>query len=57
MLRGAVDARTRVEMRGGDLEIEWQGGDAHIFMTGPAAEVFTGEIPLLAGEELETPDV
>jgi len=57
MLRGAVDARVRVELRGGDLEIEWEGDDTHIFMTGPAAEVFTGEIPLLADEELETPDV
>ena len=57
MLRGAVDARVRIELRGGDLEIEWEGGDAHIFMTGPAAEVFTGEIPLLADEELEAPDV
>ena len=57
MLRGVVDAQVRIELRGGDLEIEWDGSDAHVFMTGPAAEVFSGEIPLLADEEWETSDV
>ena len=57
MLRGVVDAQVRIELRGGDLEIEWDGGDAHVFMTGPAAEVFSGEIPLLADEEWETSNV
>ncbi len=28
---------------GGDLELEWREGDGHVYMTGPAAEVFTGE--------------
>ena len=46
MLRGAVDSKVRVELRGGDLQIEWAGGDASVFMTGPAAEVFTGRIPV-----------
>lgn len=53
MLRGAVDRRVRVELRGGDLEIEWADNNAHIFMTGPAAEVFTGQIPLLEDENTE----
>ncbi len=53
MLRGAVDRRVRIELRGGDLEIEWASDDAHIFMTGPAAEVFSGQIPLVGDEELE----
>ena len=35
-----------VELRGGELEIEWAGRDASVFMTGPAAEVFTGRVPL-----------
>ncbi|MEE3327328.1 MAG: diaminopimelate epimerase [Myxococcota bacterium] len=46
MLRGAVDRSVVIELRGGELEIEWADNDAHVFMTGPAAEVFTGEFPL-----------
>jgi diaminopimelate epimerase len=44
ILRGAVDERARVELRGGDLEIGWAGGAASVFMTGPAATVFTGTV-------------
>ncbi|MDJ0850180.1 MAG: diaminopimelate epimerase [Myxococcota bacterium] len=46
MLKGVVDSRVTIELRGGELEIEWPGGDAHVRMTGPAAEVYTGTIPL-----------
>ncbi len=46
MLRGGVDREVRVELRGGDLHIEWQGDDAPVFMTGPAAEVFRGRFPV-----------
>jgi diaminopimelate epimerase len=46
MLRGAADARVAVELRGGELEIAWEGHPASVFMTGPAATVFTGEIPV-----------
>lgn len=46
MLRGEVDDSVRVELRGGDLTIAWKGGDTSVFMTGPAAEVFTGRIPV-----------
>jgi diaminopimelate epimerase len=49
MLRGAVDDEVRIELRGGELEINWKGGDAPVIMTGPAAEVFTGDYPI--GEE------
>jgi diaminopimelate epimerase len=49
MLRGAVDDEVCIELRGGELEIDWKGGDAPVIMTGPAAEVFTGEYPM--GEE------
>jgi len=45
MLRGVADAEVAVELRGGELEIAWKGGPASVFMTGPAATVFTGEIP------------
>jgi len=44
MLRGAVDRKVWIELRGGELEIEWARDDARVFMTGPAAEVFTGRI-------------
>lgn len=42
-----------VELRGGNLEIEWRadGADAnHVFMTGNAVEVFRGEVELGANE-------
>ncbi len=49
ILRGATDARVRVELRGGDLDISWAGGSASVFMTGPAATVFTGTIEVEGG--------
>ncbi len=48
MLRGLVDRRITVELRGGELEIGWEDEAAPVFMTGPAAEVFTGRIDLPA---------
>ncbi len=44
-LLGAGDPRVRIELRGGELEIVWESPEAHVLMTGPAAEVFTGEAP------------
>jgi len=46
MLRGVVDRAVRVELRGGVLEVRWPGDEQHVQMTGPAAEVFTGRIPV-----------
>jgi diaminopimelate epimerase len=46
MLRGAVDRKVAIELRGGELTIEWANDDGSVFMTGPAAEVFTGLWPL-----------
>jgi len=46
MLRGLVDRAVRIELRGGELDIEWPDDAAHVRMTGPAAEVFTGRFPL-----------
>ncbi len=43
MLRGRLDRRVQIELRGGELEIEWPDDGAHVIMTGPAAEVFRGE--------------
>jgi len=48
-LTGRADREATVELRGGNLEIEWREGgpDAnHVFMTGEAVEVFRGEIEL-----------
>jgi diaminopimelate epimerase len=43
-LRGAVDDTVHVELRGGELRIDWPGrGEA--FLTGPASEIYRGEWP------------
>ncbi len=44
-LNGWTGRRITVHLLGGDLEIEW-AGDNHVYMTGPAVEVFSGEMPL-----------
>ena len=47
VLTDRADRNATVELRGGNLEIEWRdrGVDAgHVFMTGEAVEVFTGEV-------------
>lgn len=45
MLMGYTDGTVRVELRGGTLTIRWdRDGSGHCFMTGPAVEVFRGEI-------------
>ena len=31
-------------LRGGRLTVEWSEKDGHVWMTGPAEEVFEGEI-------------
>jgi len=42
VLAGQTDRKVTVHLPGGDLEIEWaESGD--VYMTGPAAEIFTGE--------------
>jgi diaminopimelate epimerase len=44
-LSGRSDRNVLIHLRGGDLAIEWNENDNHVYMTGPAAEVFTGEWP------------
>ena len=46
MLRGVVDRKLIVELRGGELEIVWADDRAPVLMTGPAQHVYTGSIPL-----------
>ncbi|HTW86745.1 MAG TPA: diaminopimelate epimerase [Candidatus Binataceae bacterium] len=52
-LTGRASRRATVELRGGNLEVEWReaGEQAnHVFMTGEAVEVFRGEIEVGADE-------
>ena len=45
-MRGLLDERTRVNLRGGYLHIEWRGEGDQLLMTGPATTVFEGQIAL-----------
>jgi diaminopimelate epimerase len=45
VLTGRSERRVNIHLRGGDLSIEWSEKDNHVYMTGPAAEVFSGEWP------------
>lgn len=45
-LRGLLDQRVEVELRGGKLVIEWQGEGAPVMMEGPATTVFEGQLRL-----------
>ncbi len=44
VLNGKSERRVTVRLRGGDLAIEWRATDGHVMMTGPATEVFSGEL-------------
>lgn len=46
ILNGYTDHKVLVHLRGGDLTIEYDEKNNHVFMTGPATEVFHGEIDL-----------
>lgn len=46
ILMGYTDNRVTVSLRGGDLTIRWDRESGHAFMTGPATEVFRGEIDI-----------
>ena len=46
ILNGFTDNDVLVHLRGGDLRIVYDEKSNHVFMTGPATEVFEGEIQL-----------
>jgi diaminopimelate epimerase len=46
VLTGRSRRNVAIDLVGGTLEIEWREADDHVYMTGPAAEVFSGEIDL-----------
>lgn len=43
---GLTEDTVEVQLKGGKLIIEWDRKSGHVFMTGPAVEVFHGEIQL-----------
>ena len=45
-LNGFTGRDVTVHLTGGDLLINWSEEDNHVYMTGPAVEVFSGEIGL-----------
>lgn len=45
-LRGLLDSRVDVELKGGRLVIEWQGEGSPVMMEGPATSVFEGQLRL-----------
>lgn len=45
VLTGRTGRELLAHLPGGDLTLRWDEATNHVFMTGPAAEVFTGEWP------------
>jgi diaminopimelate epimerase len=43
-IRGLLDHNVKVELPGGELEIEWNGAGTDVIMTGSATTVFEGQI-------------
>lgn len=46
ILRGLLDQRVTANLRGGSLTIEWHGEGHPVMMTGPASNVFEGQIQI-----------
>jgi len=44
--RNLLDSPVKVIARGGELSIAWSGGNSHVLLTGPAVNVFEGEIDI-----------
>lgn len=45
-LNGLAGPDVTIRLKGGDLRVEWAGEGRSVFMTGPAVEVFRGEMEL-----------
>lgn len=41
---GRAGRKSRIDLPGGSLDIEWSKGDGHVMMTGPASFVFKGKL-------------
>jgi diaminopimelate epimerase len=46
VLTGRTGRTILAHLPGGDLQLEWREADNGVYMTGPATEVFTGQIIL-----------
>jgi diaminopimelate epimerase len=46
VLRAVAERAVTIELRGGELQIEWPDAEGPVYMTGPAAEVFRGTLRL-----------
>jgi diaminopimelate epimerase len=46
VLNGYTERKATVHLLGGDLFIEWSETNQHVYMTGPATEVFKGQLSL-----------
>ena len=46
ILQKKLSNQVKVELRGGELTVQWQAKDASVIMTGSATSVFTGSIEL-----------
>lgn len=43
VINGKIARKVTVELKGGELQIEWNALDNHVYLTGPASFVFEGE--------------
>jgi len=43
VVNGKTARKVTVELKGGELQIEWNALDNHVYLTGPASFVFEGE--------------
>lgn len=46
MLNGLTERTVTIQLRGGNLKIEWNEKNNHVYMTGSATTVFTGNIDI-----------
>jgi diaminopimelate epimerase len=46
VINGLSDRQATLQLKGGQLEIEWNAMNQHVYMTGDAVRVFEGEISL-----------
>ena len=49
ILNGYTDTQVTVKLLGGDLKVFWDRDADQVYMTGPAVEVFSGNIELQGG--------
>ena len=47
VMQGKIKRKSKVELKGGLLEIYWSEKDNHVFMTGPCKDVFEGETQII----------